>query len=200
MPCLYTLWRCALVLTICNATFVVDVTVPPILFENSFWLIKDLLYYLHVHLNSKKQNWLFLLYLFEFSVFKKPRQFHGIYSSVDACWLLPVYIYINSILAILFLTLWYHTALLAAHTLCKLNIHKYYWQTLSSIIITIMLVCPRCGTSNLHNRRSLSIHLARYCTGPTGKSTSRSHDGRHPLSMATTSHQQARHFNAPEVP
>jgi len=45
----------------------------------------------------------------------------------------------------------------------------------------------------------LSIHLARYCTGPTGKSTSRSHDRRHPLSMATTSHQQARHFNAPEV-
>ena len=39
-------------------------------------------------------------------------------------------------------------------------------QTLSSII-TIMLVCPRCGTSNLQNRRSLSIHLARYCTGPT---------------------------------
>jgi hypothetical protein len=27
----------------------------------------------------------------------------------------------------------------------------------------------------------------------------RSHDGRHPLSMANTSHQQARHFNAPEV-
>ena len=98
-----------------------------------------------------------------------------------------------------FLTLWYHTALSAAHTFCKINIHKYYWQILSSIIITIMLVCPRCGTSNLHNRRSLSIHLARYCTGRTGKSTSRSHDGRHSLSMATTSHQQARHFNAPEV-
>ena len=88
----------------------------------------------------------------------------------------------------------------------RLNIHKYYLQTLSSII-TIMLVCPRCGTSNLHNHRSLSIHLARYCTGPTflsnalttGTATSRSHDGRHPLSMATTSHQQARHFNAPEV-
>ena len=30
-------------------------------------------------------------------------------------------------------------------------------------------------------------------------STSRSHDGQHPLSMATTSYQQARHFNAPEV-
>jgi hypothetical protein len=70
-----------------------------------------------------------------------------------------------------------------------------------------MVVCPRCGTSNLHNCRSLSIHLARYCTGPTflsntltnGKSTQRSHGGRHLLSMATTSHQRARHFNAPEV-
>ena len=30
-------------------------------------------------------------------------------------------------------------------------------------------------------------------------STSRSHDGQYPLSMATTSYQQARHFNAPEV-
>ena len=46
------------------------------------------------------------------------------------------------------------------------NIHKYYFETLSSII-TIMPVCPRCGTSNLHNPRSLSIHLAQYCTGPT---------------------------------
>ena len=79
-------------------------------------------------------------------------------------------------------------------------------QTLSSII-TIMLVCPRCGTSNLHNCCSLSVHLAQYCTGPTflsntlttGTSTSHSHDGRHPLSMATTSHQQATHFNIPEV-
>ena len=70
-----------------------------------------------------------------------------------------------------------------------------------------MLVCPRCGTSNLHNCCSLSVHLAQYCTGPTflsntlttGTSTSHSHDGRHPLSMATTSHQQATHFNIPEV-
>jgi len=83
---------------------------------------------------------------------------------------------------------------------------NFILQTLSSII-TIMLVCPRCGTSNLQNRRSLSIHLARYCTGPTclsntlttGMSTPHSHDGRHLLSMATTSHQQARHCNAPEV-
>jgi len=69
-----------------------------------------------------------------------------------------------------------------------------------------MLVCPRCGTSNIRNPRSLSIHLARYCTGPTLPSnvfanstlTSRSPDGQHPLSMATTALQQARHFNAPE--
>jgi hypothetical protein len=70
-----------------------------------------------------------------------------------------------------------------------------------------MLVCPRCGTSNICNRRSLSIHLAQYCTGPTlpsdtfttGSLTSRIHEGQHPLFMATTSFQQARHFNAPEV-
>jgi hypothetical protein len=70
-----------------------------------------------------------------------------------------------------------------------------------------MLVCPRCGTSNIRNRRSLSIHLARYCTGPTLPSnafttstlTSRIPEGQHPLSMATTALQQARHFNAPEV-
>ena len=53
--------------------------------------------------------------------------------------------------------IWYHTYSLCSVrrqlTHCaRLNIHKYYLQTLSSII-TIMLVCPRCGTSNLHNRR-----------------------------------------------
>ncbi len=88
----------------------------------------------------------------------------------------------------------------------RTNIHKYYFEKLSSII-TIMLVCPRCRTSNIRNRCSLSIHLAWYCTGLTlpsdafsmGTSTSCIHDGQHPLSMATTSLQQARHFNAPEV-
>jgi hypothetical protein len=70
-----------------------------------------------------------------------------------------------------------------------------------------MLVCPRCGKSNIWNRKSLTIHLTQYYTGPTlpsnafttGTLTSRIHDGRHPLSMATTSLQQARHVNAPEV-
>jgi hypothetical protein len=74
-------------------------------------------------------------------------------------------------------------------------------------IITIMLVCPRCGTRNICNCCSLTIHLTQYCTGPTlpsvafstGTSTSCIHDVQHPLSMATTSLQQARHFNAPEV-
>ena len=33
----------------------------------------------------------------------------------------------------------------------------------------------------------------------TGTLTSRIHDGQHPLSMATTFLQQARHFNAPDV-
>jgi hypothetical protein len=68
-------------------------------------------------------------------------------------------------------------------------------------------VCPRCGTSNIRNPRSLSIHLARYCTGPTLPSntfttrtlTSRSFDGQHLLSMVTTALQQARHFNTPEI-
>ena len=70
-----------------------------------------------------------------------------------------------------------------------------------------MLVCPRCGTSNIRNPHSLSIHLARYCPGPTLPSnafttstlTSRRRDGQHPLSMATTALQQARHFNTPEI-
>ena len=114
-------------------------------------------------------------------------------------------------MTLVFKPLWYHTYCLCSAcqqlTHCaRLNIHKNHLQTLISII-TIMLVCPRCETSNLHNRHSLSIHLAWYCTGPTflsnalttGTSTSRSHDGRHPLSMATTSPQQARHFNALEV-
>ncbi len=55
--------------------------------------------------------------------------------------------------------------------------------------------------------KSLTIHLTQFCTGPTLPSnafttsilTSRIHDGQHPLSTATTSLQQARHFNAPEV-
>ena len=70
-----------------------------------------------------------------------------------------------------------------------------------------MLVCPRCGTSNLTSCHSLLIHLARYCSGPTflsnalnnGTSISRTIDGRHSLSLATTSHQQARCFNALEA-
>ncbi len=70
-----------------------------------------------------------------------------------------------------------------------------------------MFVCPRCRTSNIRNCHSLLIHLARYCTGPTLPSnafttstlTSRIPHRQHPLSMATTSLQQARHFNAPEV-
>jgi hypothetical protein len=70
-----------------------------------------------------------------------------------------------------------------------------------------MLVCPRCGKSNIQNRKSLTIHLTQFCTGPTLPSnvfttstlTSRSPDGQHPLSMATTALQQARHFNAPAI-
>ena len=86
------------------------------------------------------------------------------------------------------------------------NINKYCFEE-PKHIVTIMLVCPRCGKSNIRNSKSLTIHLTRYCTGPTLPSnaftnstlTSRSPDGQHPLSMATTALQQARHFNAPEV-
>ena len=71
-----------------------------------------------------------------------------------------------------------------------------------------MLVCPRCGTGNFKTRRSLTVHLARYCTRPTYLSNAlttitptsrRSYDERHPLSAANTAIQQARHFNAPEI-
>ena len=30
-----------------------------------------------------------------------------------------------------------------------------------------MSTCPRCGTGNFKEGRSLSMHLSRYCTGPT---------------------------------
>ena len=70
-----------------------------------------------------------------------------------------------------------------------------------------MLVCPRCGKSNLRSRKALTNHLTQACPGPTLPSnaftnstlTSRSPDGQHPLSMATTALQQARHFNTPEI-
>jgi len=86
------------------------------------------------------------------------------------------------------------------------NINKYCFEE-PKHIVTIMLVCPRCGKSNIRNSKSLTIHLTRYCTGPTLPSnalttstiTSRSPEGQHPLSMATTSLQHATHFNAPEV-
>ena len=87
-----------------------------------------------------------------------------------------------------------------------LKIHIFFCNTQRSIL-NIMLVCPRCSTSNLPSRRSLSTHLNKHCTGPTflsnaltnGTSFSRTIDGRHPLSVATTSHQQARCLNAPEA-
>ena len=101
--CLYKLWRSTLVLTIFNAPFCVDITVFSILFENSFWLLKDLIYYLLVHLNSKKQNWFISSLFVWIFCFKNPRQFHAVYSSVHAWSLLPVYFYINSILAIQYL-------------------------------------------------------------------------------------------------
>ena len=70
-----------------------------------------------------------------------------------------------------------------------------------------MFVCPRCGKSDIRSRQGLTLHLTQFCTGPTLPSnafttstlTSRSPDGQHPLSMATTALQQATHFNTPEI-
>ena len=70
-----------------------------------------------------------------------------------------------------------------------------------------MFVCPRCGKSDIRSRQGLTLHLTQFCPGPTLPSnafttstlTSRRRDGQHPLSMATTALQQARHFNTPEI-
>ena len=70
-----------------------------------------------------------------------------------------------------------------------------------------MFVCPRCGKTDIRSRQGLTLHLTQFCPGPTLPSnafttstlTSRRRDGQHPLSMATTALQQARHFNTPEI-
>jgi len=80
------------------------------------------------------------------------------------------------------------------------------------ILINLGVLSPSClcvqdaAKSKIRNGKSLTIHLTQFCTGPTLPSntfttstlTSRSPDGQHPLSMATTALQQARHVNAPE--
>ena len=127
--------------------------------------MKELISYLLVHLYSKKKIYLFLLYFLNFLFQEAPPISWCIFlcrciDNFSLCtyllipsWQFIIYFACN-IMTLVFN--WYHTYSLCSVrqqlTHCaRLNIHKYYLQTLSSII-TIMLVCPRCGTSNLHNR------------------------------------------------
>jgi hypothetical protein len=67
-----------------------------------------------------------------------------------------------------------------------------------------MLTCPRCGTANLKEGRSFSMHLARFCRGPTLLchaqpglfQLKRSYDEMHSQSACTTFQQQMRAFNS----
>ena len=67
-----------------------------------------------------------------------------------------------------------------------------------------MLTCPRCGTANLKEGRSFSMHLARFCRGPTLLchaqpgllQSKRSYDQMHSRSSCTTFQQQMRAFNS----
>ena len=67
-----------------------------------------------------------------------------------------------------------------------------------------MLSCPRCGTGNLKEGRSCSMHLTRYCMGPSllfhaqrGTSAKkRSHELMLSGSCPSTYQQQIRNFNS----
>ena len=67
-----------------------------------------------------------------------------------------------------------------------------------------MLTCPRCGTANLKEGCSFSVHLAHFCRGPSllchaqpGLLPSkRTLDGMHLKSSCTTFQQQMRAFNS----
>jgi hypothetical protein len=71
-------------------------------------------------------------------------------------------------------------------------------------IFFLMSTCPRCGTGNFKEGQSLSIHLSRYCSGPTllcntltGLLPSkRSTEQMHLESSQTTFHQQIRMFDS----
>ena len=66
-----------------------------------------------------------------------------------------------------------------------------------------MLTCPRCGTANLKKGRSFSMHLARFCSGPSLlchaqpglMQSKRKHDQMQSQSTCTTVQQQIRAFN-----
>jgi hypothetical protein len=67
-----------------------------------------------------------------------------------------------------------------------------------------MLSCPRCGTCNLKEGRSFSMHLARFCSGPTLLchaqpgllQSKRSYEQMLSKSSCTTFEQQIRAFNS----
>jgi hypothetical protein len=72
------------------------------------------------------------------------------------------------------------------------------------LLFLTMLSCPRCGTGNLKEVRSLSMHLTRYCSSPSllfhaqrGTSAKkRSHQLMLPGSCPSTYQQQIRNFNS----
>jgi hypothetical protein len=67
-----------------------------------------------------------------------------------------------------------------------------------------MLSCPRCGTGNLKEGRSLSMHLTRYCSGPSllfhaqigTLAKKRSHELMLSGSCPPTGQQQIKNFNS----
>jgi hypothetical protein len=67
-----------------------------------------------------------------------------------------------------------------------------------------MLSCPRCGTGNLKEGRSLSMHLTRYCSSPSllfhaqsgTLAKKRSHELMLSRSCPSTYQQQIRNFNS----
>jgi hypothetical protein len=72
------------------------------------------------------------------------------------------------------------------------------------LLFLTMLSCPRCGTGNLKEGRSLSMHLTRHCMGPSlllyaqrgTLAKKRSHELMLSGSCTSTYQQQIRNFNS----
>jgi hypothetical protein len=72
------------------------------------------------------------------------------------------------------------------------------------LLFLTMLSCPRCGTGNLKESRSLSMHLIRYCSSPSlfvhaqrgTLAKKRSHELIISGSCPSTYQQQIRNFNS----
>ncbi len=85
------------------------------------------------------------------------------------------------------------------HIFLRLEFHKQ-----GILLFLTMLSCPRCGTGNLKEGSSLSIHLTRYCMGPSLLfhaqrgilSKKRSHEFMLSGSCPSTYQQQIRNFNS----